>query len=118
MCNQETLKAIIKDVCDIAASFFSKNLKQVLLFGSYAKGTFDDESDVDFMLITALENEEVAKIEAALVERVYDLSLQYDIVVSINIQNEVIFQHLKNVNPFYRNVAEEGIKCIAQHGVV
>lgn len=79
----------------------------IILYGSTARGTDTEESDVDVAVIVngALDN----AMEEALSDVVVDMNLKYDRVFSvIDIEDETI-KKWENVVPFYKNVRKEGI---------
>ena len=79
----------------------------IILYGSTARGTNTEESDVDVAVIVngSLDN----AMEDALSDVVVDMNLKYDKVFSvIDIEDETI-RKWENVVPFYQNVRKEGI---------
>lgn len=56
-------------------------IKEVILFGSKARGVDDEESDIDLMLLTnrPIHWREREKI----IHSLYDIELEYDVVISI-----------------------------------
>mgnify|MGYP001058817494 CR=1 FL=1 len=51
-----------------------KNLKQVILYGSYARGDYNSSSDVDVMILVKMSDNEIKKIE----NQVYDLAFDIE----------------------------------------
>ena len=51
MCTRADLEKIIASVRDEALRIFSDKLNSVILYGSYARGDNDSESDIDLMLL-------------------------------------------------------------------
>ncbi len=47
-----------------------ENLSSIILYGSYARGDYRENSDVDIMILTQLQDEEIKKIGAT----IYDLA--------------------------------------------
>jgi tRNA nucleotidyltransferase (CCA-adding enzyme) len=47
----EELKMILNELIERVRPVFGDKLKKVVLFGSYARGDYDAESDVDVMLM-------------------------------------------------------------------
>lgn len=79
----------------------------IILYGSTARGTESDDSDIDIAVIVngALD----FQTEDALSDVVVDMNLKYDKVFSvIDIEDETI-RKWENVVPFYQNVRREGI---------
>jgi len=45
------VQKMIKDVEKSIKKVFKNKLKKIIIFGSYARGDYDDESDIDFMVL-------------------------------------------------------------------
>ena len=113
MCTQNTLKLVLDKVCDQAKSVCGSSLVAVKLYGSYARGDYDDESDIDIMIIADISPEERSEIRALLSDFTYDLDLQYDVLLSVFIQDKDTYERYKDSYPFYRNVEQEGVDLVA-----
>lgn len=59
MCTENILKTILDDVCNRAKTELGTALDAVILYGSYARGDYDEESDIDVMIIADIPNEEI-----------------------------------------------------------
>ena len=80
----------------------------VSLFGSKVRGDFDEESDIDVLLVVETRNsqlwEDVVEIET-------DLMLKYDAVISSLIMGRDNYEwHMRHRAPLYRNIEREGIE--------
>lgn len=104
----EHVDELKKEVEEAVKKMLGEKLKQVILYGSYARGDYDEESDIDFACIADIENEKVNEFTNALGKIVTDLSLKYDIVVSIVILSADIYSKYISHLPFYRNIVNEG----------
>ena len=51
MCTKRQLNEILERVVGGSKTLFGDNLDSVILFGSYARGDYDDESDIDIMIM-------------------------------------------------------------------
>ena len=89
---------------------FSENLRQVILFGSYARGDQEEDSDMDIMVLVSLTDEEVKAYHAAIVDIMSDVSLKYGVLPSIIGKNYEHFYQWAPYLPFYRNVKAEGVE--------
>lgn len=110
MCKRNQLDIITSTVAGSAKRLLNKNLISVILYGSYARGDFDDESDIDIMIIADIPADECWNYNVQLINELTDLELENEIVISTHIVQAENFNLFKNTLPFYRNVAREGIK--------
>ena len=84
-------------------------LTKVILYGSYARGDYKDNSDIDIMVLTTLTDEEIDKIETQVFDLAFDFQMKYGIDISVIIKNEDHFNYWLGALPFYDNVQKEGI---------
>ena len=89
------------------------SLKQMILYGSYARGDYRDNSDMDIMVLTELTDDRIIQIEDEIFDAAYDIELKYGVPISVNIKNERHFKNWVNSLPYYSNIQKEGI-IIAQ----
>ena len=109
MCNQSQAIQILGEVRRACDPVFGSLLKDAYLYGSYARGDYHAESDIDILLTVDLEQMELSKYRNAMAEITSDLSLKHDITVSVTVKSLEQFQKYANVLPFYQNVIKEGI---------
>jgi predicted nucleotidyltransferase len=80
---------------------------RIVLYGSVARGTNTEESDVD---VAILINNELSKdMEDKLSDFIVDMNLKYDKVFSVIDINYDTFCKWERVTPFYQSVNKEGI---------
>ena len=65
------------------------SLKQMILYGSYARGDYGDNSDMDIMVLTELTDDRIIQIEDEIFDAAYDIELEYGVPISVNIKNEM-----------------------------
>ena len=109
MCEKNTLELILSCVHKHSRELFADKLVAVLLYGSYARGDYDSESDIDVMVLADIDADRVVDYMTALRDNVYKLEIENDCVISLCITPVCTFEKYKNVSPFYRNVLKEGI---------
>ena len=100
----ELLKKLRFNIEDVIKS----DLSEVILYGSYARGDFDEESDIDIAVIVDSSRELLRKYRKGLVEIMSNASLEYDVVVNISCIPLKDFEEYKEVLPYYRNIDSEG----------
>lgn len=101
------IKPILSQLSAYLKATYKTNLKEVILFGSEARGNATLESDIDVLIV--LEKpfnyyQEVHKIG----EFISNICLEYNRLVSCCFTTEEEFRNEDNA--FYRNIKKEGIK--------
>ncbi|MDR1358335.1 MAG: nucleotidyltransferase domain-containing protein [Coriobacteriales bacterium] len=111
MCDDKQLSEIMTCVIKYSEQEFGDSLKDVVLFGSYARGDFDDESDVDIMILVDRSQMELKHLQTAFSSLSTDIDLAYDVVSSLHLQDYRLFQDWKEALPFYREVVCDGVSA-------
>ena len=109
MCTQEEAIQILHEVYKKCKTIFS-DIKEGYLYGSYARGDFHEESDIDILLTIEQPQSVISRHYMDIAHISSELSLEYDITVSISVKTAEIFEKYKTVLPYYQNVIREGIK--------
>ena len=109
MDREACIKNITSHIASTASDLFGSRLVSVILYGSYARGDYDPESDVDIMLLVDMRQEEYRSYRNAITALSSDLSLENDVTVSIKIKDSNLFSHYKDTIPFYKNVLDDGV---------
>jgi predicted nucleotidyltransferase len=86
---------------------FKDRLISIILYGSVARGTDTDESDVDIAII--LKDSKNQLVQDKLVDFTLDLDLKYNKVFSVIDIDYDEFLKWENVLPFYKNVKKDGV---------
>lgn len=86
-----------------------EDLRKVIVYGSYARGDFNEDSDVDVMVLTSLAESEIKPIEYRLYDIAFDFLMEYGVDISVIVKNEEHFKYWLGVLPFYDNVEKEGV---------
>ena len=82
---------------------------RMILYGSYARGDYTRESDIDIMLLMNCGNTEVKSYQDVACRIASRIGLEDDIEVSFTMQDKKTFEERLSILPFYRNVAREGV---------
>ena len=85
-------------------------IKSVILYGSYARGDYNNNSDIDIMVLVSTDDKEIYHIENIFYDYAFESELKYGKVLSPVIKNIDSFEYWSDTVPFYRNVKNEGIK--------
>ena len=104
------LDAICKRIVEAYRKAYGNAVEGIFLYGSYARGDYDDESDIDVMIMADIPMEDVLKYSGKICDFVSDINVDNSVFISPMIQSEAVFNKYKNVTPFYQNVAREGVR--------
>jgi len=107
--NNDFVNRLVQDVHAQASLLFKDSLNNVILFGSYARGNYDEYSDIDFMLVVNLSSVQLSGYRKEIAKVASKLSLQYDLTVSLHLQDSHTIARYGDVLPYFKNVMEEGI---------
>ncbi len=101
------IQEFIKGVKDI----LGKRVKKIILYGSYARGDYNKSSDIDIMILTDLNEDEIAEYRNKIWDFAYDLEWDnnFDITLSPLVKNITKYNQRITVVPFYMNVQKEGV---------
>ncbi len=88
-------------------------LYAVKLYGSYARGDYDEDSDIDVMVIADISPDVRSEIRKKLFDLTYDLNLQYNVLLSVYIQDKDTYETYKGSYPFFINIEQEGVDLVA-----
>ena len=109
------LKSILDELIQKSMPIFDNKLKRVILFGSYARGDYDEESDIDVMFLIDDEAKILQSKYRKPVQRVIsDINWDYSVLLCSVLQNEQDFYAVVEDIPFYHNVEKEGITIYEQ----
>lgn len=86
-----------------------QKLDKVILYVSYARGDYNEHSDIDIMILTTLTDEEIEKTEPMLFDLAFDFQMDYGVDISVVVKNKDQFEYWLGALPFYNNVKKEGI---------
>jgi len=100
---------ISQKVAQAAKFVLGDRLQKVILYGSYARGDYDHESDIDFFILADVPQEEASRWRNSIYDKIPYIDLDYDIIVSVKVTGSKVFNEYIDTLPFYMNVVREGI---------
>jgi uncharacterized protein len=80
----------------------------LILYGSYARGDYNDESDIDLLILIdkdKVTHDDRVKISYPL----YDIQFATGVLISPMVCSRQLWENKHMVTPFYENVTNEGI---------
>ena len=106
--NDDIIKIIESEAVNRIPKLIPEDLKEIILFGSYARGDYTEESDVDIAVLVGCDREETTKYKEGLVELSAELDLKNLVVVNFVCLPYKEYEEKKSYYPFYSNIAKEG----------
>lgn len=84
-------------------------LTKIILYGSYARGDYKENSDIDIMVLTTITDTEIRKTEKTIFDLAFNFQMEYGIDINVIVKNNEHFNYWLGALPFYDNVQREGI---------
>ena len=110
MCTKSEAMSILQEVYERSRNIFGNSLAGAYLYGSYARGDYDEESDVDILLTVDQSDEAIRTHRKLLVGMDSALSLDHNVTVCVTAKPLEHFNRYADISPLYRNVINEGIR--------
>ena len=97
------INTVIQDFIKGVNEILGNRAKKIILYGSYARGDYKENSDIDIMILTDLTDEEIIKFRDKILDYTYDLEWDnnFDIMLSPLIKNIDKFNYWLEAMPFY-----------------
>lgn len=93
--SNEELRTVLSELLDQVHPVFGDKLKKAVLFGSYARGNYDAESDIDVMLMIDEDKNALKRYFGKITDIVVELDLKHDVVLAPILLSE---KNLLNIN--------------------
>ena len=113
MCEPSMLDQLLHEIEAYARHCFGDDLESVILYGSYARGDADEESDLDVMVLVRQTPQQLLAYRKQWNSFGTDLDLKYNLLTSCKLQDSDTFHQWKTTLPFFRNVDKEGVRISA-----
>lgn len=110
MCTESQVTNISKQMLRSYRAVYGDSIVAIYLYGSYARGDYTEDSDID---ITAI-------VKGSRIDLQKKLKLVWDISADIGLENDVIisptvipydeYEKYKEILPYYMNIQKEGMQ--------
>ena len=96
MCNTKTLNEILSITENRLKDIFKGSLMNVILYGSYARGDYDNESDIDVVALVYMDRVELKKYFKDVVELSLEIDLKYGVMLSPSVLSYKEYEKYKS----------------------
>lgn len=110
MCTETQLSRITKAMVECYRVVYGDDIVEIVLYGSYARGDYAEDSDIDIAAVVHGSREELQEKLKAVWDVSAELGVENDVIVSPTVIPYEEFMKYKQTLPYYRNIAEEGQK--------
>lgn len=104
-----TIQTLLSEYLTEIQRIYGSHLKRVILYGSYARGDYTADSDIDIMILVDLSDQEMDKYADALAEVGFDYNVVHGIWMMPIVKNRDHFKYWVKAYPFYKNIQQEGV---------
>ena len=103
------LKKLMEKYVEEIRKIYGSHLRKVILYGSYARGDFHPDSDIDIMILLDITDLDLKKYKIKLSYMTFDFNLDHDLDIKPIAKNEEHFKKWLDNYPFYANINREGV---------
>ena len=115
MIDDKELLDILSDVKDEVWEIFGDKLRQLVLYGSYARSEQDTESDIDIMIMVDESEDGLRNYRYLIADVMGELTIKYGKLISLTEVTYDRYTHFLDVLPFYKRIDEEGIEIYGKN---
>lgn len=102
-------KKLMEKYVEEIRKIYGSHLRKVILYGSYARGDFHPDSDIDIMILLDITDLDLKEYNIKLSYMTFDFNLDHDLDIKPIAKNEEHFKKWLDNYPFYANINREGV---------
>lgn len=105
----QTIYGLLEQYVFEIKKIYGSHLQEVILYGSYARGDFGSDSDVDIMILLDISDFDLKAYSRELSYMTYDFNMDNDLDIKPIAKNQAHFEKWVENYPFYSNIQKEGV---------
>lgn len=107
MKQKNQINQAIREFIDLLKQNYKDVIQEVILFGSFARGEYDEESDVDILIV--IKNGD-RQLQDEISMSSFDLIMKNDVILSPLVMDKETYRwHKRYRDPLYNNIKKDGI---------
>ena len=100
------IEQIIKQFADSLKDIYRERLKNVILYGSWARNEAADDSDIDVAVVLNGDVEPCKEIDR-MIDIITDMNLEHGVLLSVYPVSQQKYEHINS--PLIMNLRKEGV---------
>lgn len=104
------VEAIVLKLARCYKRVYGDSLRHVYLYGSYARGDYQTDSDIDVAAIVDGDRAVLQQQLKQIWDYANDLELEYGVIISPTVIPADEFTKYRTALPYYANIAKDGIE--------
>lgn len=104
-----TIQSLLEQYIVEIKKIYGTHLRKIILYGSYARGDFRPDSDIDIMILLDMSDMDIKAYSQKLSYMTYDFNLDNDLDIKPIAKSEDHFLKWLVNYPFYANISKEGV---------
>lgn len=109
MCTKSQVTNISKLMLESYRAVYGDNIVAVYLYGSYARGNYTEESDIDITAIVKGNQIDLQKKLKLVWDISADIGLENDVMISPTVIPHEEYEKYREILPYYMNIQKEGV---------
>lgn len=105
----DNLSTLLMEYRKAVVKILGNRLNRMVLYGSYARGDYKQDSDIDIMVLADIQPEEISGYADKIFDITYDFEMQYGMEINPSVQSVKIYEQWKNVYLFFINIEKDGV---------
>lgn len=105
----QSMRTLMEQYIVCVQGIYGSHLRKVILYGSYARGDYGPDSDIDLMILLDISDSDLKAYSQKLSYMTYDFNMDHDLDIKPIAKSEEHFEKWVLNYPFYTNVNREGV---------
>lgn len=104
-----SMKTLMSQYVEQIRKIYGSHLRKVILYGSYARGDYSPDSDIDIMILLDISDWDLKAYSQKLSYMTYDFNMDNDLDIRPIAKSREHFEKWLVNYPFYANINREGV---------
>jgi predicted nucleotidyltransferase len=106
----DLVQTVTSEVVEETKNLLQDDIYKIVLYGSYARGDFDNESDIDILIVLNSNMDKVRQYRKQVSRVASRVGLRNDVEVSLLLRDRETVEKGIQILPFYKNIMSEGVE--------